>query len=72
MVLGCLERIHQLAQKSPHKEGTLQQTKSQKTEGERLFFLLKMNCCLFRVGAGHQVGRMDEGGTDGKKGEREG
>lgn len=36
-------------------------------------FILQMKCCLFRVGAGHCVGRRMVGGTDGRReGEREG
>lgn len=72
MVLGCLERIHQLAQKSPHKEGTLQQTKSQKTEGERLFFSLRWTVVYSGWVQGTKWdGWMREGLME-KKGEREG
>lgn len=54
MVLCCLARIHQQHTRSQTKSGTLQQTKSKKSEANRLFFFLpNMKCCLFRVGAGH-------------------
>lgn len=62
MVLGCLGRIHQLAHESPHKEGTLQQTKSKKIEGERLFFFYPSDEVLFVQG-----GCRAPSGTDGRR-----
>ena len=53
MVLCCLARIHQQHTRSQTKSGTLQQTKSKKSEANRPFPLPNMKCCLFRVGAGH-------------------
>ena len=70
MVLGCLGRIHQPAHGSPHKERHTSTDKERKERGQAPFFLLQMKCCLFRVGAGHRVGRVDggrEGGNDGRR-----